>query len=110
MLTVMDNWFKNQEYRSELYAVAYRESMELFQSGLLKKENMADFIADRVVNPTKAATKEAYDAAHYVTYQTKLASQKGNKLAEFGNLIQKGKSNSGFMSWFSNYYSDINKI
>ena len=104
MLTVMDNWFKNQEYRSELYAVAYRESMELFQKGLLKKENMADFIADRVVNPTKTATKEAYDLAHYVTYQTKLASQKGNKLAEFGNLIQKGKSNSGFMSWLANYY------
>ena len=37
-LSVMDNWFKNREYRSELYAIAFRESMELYEKGLLKKE------------------------------------------------------------------------
>ena len=103
-LSVMDNWFKNREYRSELYALAFRDGMEKYNRGILKKENIAAYIADRVVNPTKSMVKEAYDAAHYITYQTKLASQKGNNLAYWGNLIQKGKSNSGFMSWLSNYY------
>ena len=41
-----------------------------------------------------------------VTYQTKLAKQKGNKLAEYGNVIQTAKNRSGFMSWLSNYYFD----
>ena len=104
MLTVMDNWFKNREFRSELYAIAYREAFEMYEKGLLKRNNMADFIADRVVNPTKKAVQEAYDQAHMVTYQTKLAKQKGNKLAEYGNVIQTAKNRSGFMSWLSNYY------
>ena len=103
-LSVMDNWFKNREYRSELYSVAFREAMEHWEKGILRKENMANFIADRVVNPTKIAVKEAYDSAHYITYQDKLANKHGDKLAYFGNLVQKGKSNMGFMSWLSNYY------
>ena len=104
LLTVMDNWFKNQEYRSELYALAYRETMQMWKEGWLKQNDMAAYLADRVVNPTKAIQEAAYDAAHYVTYQTKLNKQAGNKLAEFGNILQKGKSKSGFMSWMANYY------
>ena len=103
-LTVMDNWFKNQEYRSELYAMAYRESMQMWREGWLKQNNIAAYMADRVVNPTKALQEAAYDAAHYVTYQTKLNKQPGNKLAAFGNLIQKGKTKSSYMSWLANYY------
>ena len=103
-LSVMDNWFKNREYRSELYAIAFREAMEHYEKGILRKENMGSFIADRVINPTKIAVKQAYDQAHYITYQNKLATQKGNPVAYWGNLIQKGKSNTGFMSWFANYY------
>ena len=103
-LTVMDNFFKNREYRSELYAIAFREAMENYNKGILKKEKMADFIAERVVNPTKLAVKEAYDSAHYITYQNKLALQKGNKIAEYANIAQKAKSKSGFMSWLANYY------
>ena len=103
-LTVMDNWFKNQEYRSELYAMAYREALQMYKEGWLKQNNIAAYIADRVVNPTKAIQKTAYDAAHYVTYQTKLSNQPGNKLAQFGNIIQKGKNKASYMSWLSNYY------
>ena len=103
-LTVMDNWFKNQEYRSELYATAYREALQMWREGWLKQNNIAAYIADRVVNPTKAMQEVAYDAAHYVTYQTKLGKQPGNKLASFGNLIQKGKTKSSYMSWLANYY------
>lgn len=103
-LSVMDNFFKNREYRSELYAIAFRDAMEKYNKGILKKEKMAEYIADRVVNPTKLAVKEAYDAAHYITYQNKLALQKGNKIAEFAAITQKYKSKSGFMSWLANYY------
>ena len=103
-LTVMDNWFKNQEYRSELYALAYRETMQMWREGWLKQNDMAAYLADRVVNPTKAIQEAAYDGAHYVSYQWKLSKQQGNKLAEFGNLLQKGKTKSSFMSWMANYY------
>ena len=103
-LTVMDNWFKNQEYRSELYALAYREGMQMWREGWLKQNNIAAYMADRIVNPTKAMQEAAYDAAHYVTYQTKLSKQPGNTLASFGNLIQKGKNKSSYMSWLANYY------
>jgi len=104
LLTVMDNWFKNQEYRSELYSMAYREALQMWREGWLKQNNIAAYMADRVVNPTKAMQEAAYDAAHYVTYQTKLSKQPGNKLAAFGNLIQKGKNKSSYMSWLANYY------
>ena len=102
-LTTMDNWFKNQEYRSELYALAYRETLEMWRQGWLRRNNMAEYLADRVLNPTKAAQKSAYDAAHYVTYQTKL-SNKGGKLQQYGKHLQGMKNNAGFMSWLSNYY------
>ena len=42
--------------------------MEKYNRGILKKENIAAYIADRVVNPTKSMVKEAYYAAHYITY------------------------------------------
>ena len=103
-LNVMDNWFKNQEYRSELYALAYRETMQMWREGWLKQNKMADYLADRIVNPTKVMMEAAYDGAHYVTYQNKLNKQPGNSLATAGNLLQKGKTKTGMMSWLANYY------
>lgn len=101
-LSVMDNYFKNMEYRSELYALAYRETVEAINSGIVKKADAADYLADLVVNPTKSFTKQAYDAAHYVTYQTKL----NNRHDRLGSIhhIQKLKNKSGPMSFLSNYY------
>ena len=103
-LTVMDNWFKNQEYRSELYAIAYRETMQMWREGWLKQNKMADYLADRIVNPTTTMQEAAYDAAHYVTYQTKLNKQPGNSLATAGSSLQKLKNKTGMMSWLANYY------
>ena len=37
VLSVSDNYFKNLEYRSEIYALAYRETIELVQSGAVSK-------------------------------------------------------------------------
>ena len=77
-LTVMDNYFKNMEFRSELYALAYRETVEAVNTGIVKRVDAADYLADLIVNPTKSFTKQAYDAAHYVTYQTKLSTRNDN--------------------------------
>jgi hypothetical protein len=101
-LSVMDNYFKNMEYRSELYALAYRETIEAVNTGIVKQADAADYLADLVVNPTKSFTQKAYDAAHYVTYQTKL----NNRHDRLGSIhhIQKLKNNSGPFSFLSNYY------
>jgi len=101
-LSVMDNYFKNMEYRSELYALAYRETIEAVNTGIVKQADAADYLADLVVNPTKSFTQKAYDAAHYVTYQTKL----NNRHDKLGSIhhIQKLKNNSGPMSFLTNYY------
>jgi len=101
-LSVMDNYFKNMEYRSELYALAYRETIEAVNTGIVKKADAADYLADLVVNPTKSFTEKAYDAAHYVTYQTKL-NKRHDRLGSIHH-IQKLKNNSGPMSFLSNYY------
>ena len=39
MLKVADDYFKNREFRSEVYAMAFSEGMEMFQKGLLKKDD-----------------------------------------------------------------------
>ena len=101
-LSVMDNYFKNMEYRSELYALAYRETVEAVNKGIVKQADSADYLADLIVNPTKSFTKQAYDAAHYVTYQTKL-NTRNDKLGSIQH-IQKLKNNSGPMSFLANYY------
>ena len=101
-LYVFDNYFKNMEYRSELYSLAYRETIEAVNTGIVKQADAADYLADLVVNPTKAFTKKAYDAAHYVTYQTKL----NNRHDRLGSIhhVQKLKNNSGPFSFLANYY------
>ena len=101
-LSVFDNYFKNMEYRSELYALAYRETIEAVNTGIVKKADAADYLADLVVNPTKAFTQKAYDAAHYVTYQTKL-NKRHDRLGSVHH-IQKLKNNSGPASFLTNYY------
>jgi len=101
-LSVFDNYFKNMEYRSELYALAYRETVEAVNKGIVKQADSADYLADLIVNPTKSFTKQAYDAAHYVTYQTKL-NTRNDKLGSIQH-IQKAKNNTGPMSFLANYY------
>lgn len=75
MLTVADAWFKNGEYRSEIYALAFRDAMGKYNSGLLKKSNMEAYIADIVSNPTKDMQKTAFEAAQYITFQTPIGKR-----------------------------------
>ena len=75
MLTVADAWFKNGEYRSEIYALAFRDGMAKYNSGLLKRSNMEAYIADLVSNPSKEAQESAFKAAQYVTFQTPIGKR-----------------------------------
>ena len=100
-LTFSDNFFKNIEYRGELYALGFREAVKRMKAGDLTQDQAADYIADFVINPSAAATKEAWDAAHYVTFQT------NNRNDFFGNINKAGqglKRQSGWFQWFVNQY------
>ena len=100
-LTFADNYFKNIEYRGELYALGFREAMKKIEAGALDEKQAADWIADYVVNPTKEGVQEAYDAAHYVTYQTKKRGDFLDNVLKTGAAVKK---NSGWFSWWTNYY------
>ena len=100
-LTFADNYFKNIEYRGELYALGFRDAMKKIELGALDQKDAADYIADFVINPTKDAVKEAYDAAHYATFQTK---KRGDWLDGVTKVGQGIKENSGWFKWWTNYY------
>ena len=76
MLTVADNYFKNREYRLELYALAFRETMDQIDRGILAVDDAADYLADRVYNPI--SYKRGLRCSSHVTFQTKLNKQQGN--------------------------------
>jgi len=103
MLTAADTYFKNLEYRSELYAQAYRETVKKIRLGELEFDDASAYLADAIVNPSEASVKAAYDAAHYVTYQTRL-NTKSDHISKLGAGLQNIKNKSGWFSWLSNYY------
>ena len=102
MLSVSDNYFKNLEYRSEIYALAYRETVELVLSGALSKKNAAEFLANRVVNPPEASVKKAMEITLESTFQTKLGTR--GDILDMGAGLQKMKSKAGWFTFISNYY------
>jgi len=102
MLSVSDNYFKNLEYRSEIYALAYRETIELVQSGAVSKANAAEYLANRVVNPPEAHVKRAMEITLESTFQTKLGTR--GDVLDLGKGLQRLKSGSGWFTFISNYY------
>jgi hypothetical protein len=102
MLSVSDNYFKNLEYRSEIYALAYRETIELVQNGAVSKANAAEYLANRVVNPPEAHVKRAMESTLESTFQTKLGTR--GDFLDLGQGLQKMKSNAGWFTFLSNYY------
>ena len=102
MLSVSDNYFKNLEYRSEIYALAYRETIELIQSGAVSKANAAEYLANRVVNPPEAHVKRAMEITLESTFQTKLGTR--GDILDMGAGLQKMKSRAGWFTFISNYY------
>jgi hypothetical protein len=102
LLSFSDNYFKNLEYRSEIYALAYRETLDLIKQGKLPKEKAAEFLADRVVNPPAAHVEKAYEMTLTSVFQNKLGTR--GDFLDFGNYLQKAKSKSGWLTFMSNYY------
>jgi hypothetical protein len=102
MLSVSDNYFKNLEYRSEIYALAYRETIELIQSGAVSKANAAEYLANRVVNPPEAHVKRAMEITLESTFQTKLGTR--GDILDMGAGLQKMKSRAGWFTFIANYY------
>jgi len=103
MLTAADTYFKNLEYRSELYAQAFRETSKKLRLGELDMDQASSYLADAIVNPSEESVKQAYDAAHYVTYQTRL-NTKSDHLSRAGAKLQNLKNKSGWWTWLANYY------
>ena len=101
-LTVADNYFKNLEYRSELYALAYRDTLEKVSNGVLAKDKAAEYLADLVVNPKRSMVEEAFEAAKYSTFQTKLGTR--GDFLDAGANLQKLKGNVGPANFIANYY------
>jgi len=102
LLSVSDNYFKNLEYRSEIYALALRETVEMVQSGAVTKANAAEFLANRVVNPPEITVKKAMEATLESTFQTKLGTR--GDVLDLGQGLQKLKSRAGWFTFISNYY------
>jgi len=103
MLTTADNFFKNREYRAEIYALAFRETMENIQKGTLKEADASIFLADRVLNPTSTMVKQANDGMLYSVFQTKMQNRP-DALGKLGQLAQKTKGGTGYFTWLTNYY------
>jgi len=103
-LTVADNYFKNLEYRSELYAMAYRQTLQKIDDGVLKADRAPEYLADLVVNPTKSMTEEAFESAKYVTFQTKMGTR--GDFLDLGQILQKLKTKKtlGPANFLVNYY------
>ena len=90
-LQFADNYFKNTAYQSELYALAYRETLKLIKTNGIPKEKGADVLASLITNPPEFMTKAAYDAALERTFQTPL-SKRGDAVGDLTNLVQKLKT------------------
>ena len=102
LLTVADSYFKNLEYRSEIYAMAYRETVKAVRLGQITKEKAPMMLAELVVNPSQQTTKKAFERTLASVYQTKMGTR--GDILDYGQYLQKMKSNSGPASVFANYY------
>ena len=104
-LKTADDYFKNREFRAELYELAFNDGMEMFNKGLLKKDDLPTYIASKVAFPTKELRDKAVEQARYVTFQTPLKDRQD--IFRVGNVAQQFKNmsaNAGPFSWLTNYY------
>ncbi len=102
LLTVADSYFKNLEYRSEIYAMAYRETVKAVRTNQITMEKAPMMLAELVVNPSQQTTKKAFERTLASVYQTKMGTR--GDVLDYGQYLQKMKSNSGPASVFANYY------
>jgi len=100
-----DNYFKHAAYQSELYALAFRETLKQVKMGNLSRNKAPDYLAALVTNPDEAMTKAAYEAALRRTFQTPM-SKRDDFLGDLASGIQDLKASKAFspLSIFSSQY------
>ena len=103
MLSVADNYFKNREFRAELYALALREAVENIQKGTLKEADSAMFIASRILNPPSTNVAKAKDVMLESVFQLK-SNMRNDAFAWLQEGATTVKGSGGYFSWLSNYY------
>ena len=94
-----DNYFKNSAYLSEIYALAYRETISAIKAGTLTMEKAPEFLATLVTSPPKEFTEQAFKLAQERTFQTPLKNR-GDAIGDTGNFISELK-NTRFLSGVS---------
>jgi hypothetical protein len=99
-----DNWFKTQAFQSEMYALAFRETVKRVKMGL-PMDKASDYLAALITKPPQQFTELAYEAALRRTFQTPLSKRK-DILGEVTTAIQDIKTSPGFnpLSIFSSQY------
>ena len=86
-----DNYFKNSAYLSEIYALAYRETIAAIKAGTLTMEKAPEFLATLVTSPPKEFTEQAFKLAQERTFQTPLKNR-GDAIGDTGNFISELKN------------------
>jgi len=86
-----DNYFKNSAYQSELYALAFRDTIKQVKMGNLNRKKAADYLATLVTNPDQTMTKQAYEAALRRTFQTPL-SKRNDVVGDLTGAVQNLKN------------------
>ena len=87
-----DNYFKNGAYVSEIYALAYRETIAAIKNGTLTIEKAPEFLATLVTSPPKGFTEQAFKLAQERTFQTPLG-ERGDVIGSVANSISTLKNN-----------------
>ena len=86
-----DNYFKNSAYQSELYALAFRETIKQVKMGNLSRNKAADYLASLITNPGNDMTTTAYEAALRRTFQTPL-SKRNDVVGDLTGAVQNLKN------------------
>ena len=86
-----DDYFKNGAYISEVYALAYRETIKSIKAGSLTMEKAPEFLATLVVSPPKEFTEQAFKKAQEITFQTPLKNR-GDAIGDVANFISELKN------------------
>jgi hypothetical protein len=86
-----DNYFKNSAYQSELYALAFRDTIKQIKMGNLSRNKAPDYLASLVTNPDDAMTTTAYEAALRRTFQTPL-SKRNDVVGDLTGAVQNLKN------------------
>jgi len=82
-----DNFFKNKAFSSELYALAFRDTLKQIKTGTLAKNKGAEYLATLITNPPKELTQKAYESALERTFQTPL-SKRDDVIGDVTKLAQ----------------------